>query len=345
MRTTPTPAHRRHAGQLPHLPRDGVGRAARVSVPSIGSSGFRGQRGPARCGTFHGAFSLARLRRDGVRPDLLLVEVLPGLVSDARTVHDLSEDRMPADHLLWSDLPLLERYQAGTRTCLWHPAIVSEAATLYTHRFGILHALMPCLLSDHRAALVTPPGPSFIPDDPSPDQRARALDFARREYVPALIESNPDSSAGRVLHELLASCRQARYPAAVVLMPEGPTFRSWYPAGTLPKVRQWLKRLCRENGRGSWTPRNGSARTTSSTRTTFSGAARRSSRSDWAGKLFRRCCEGRGTDQQTAGLSGSSQRWPPHGATTSVHFCRRKDQSCVARCCWRRGRAWRPSPA
>ncbi len=161
-------------------------------------------------GPFTELFLWRRLRRDGVRPDLLLVEVLPGLVSDARTVHDLSEDRMPADHLLWSDLPLLERYQAGTRTCLRRAAIVSEAATLYTHRFGILHALMPCLLSDHGAALVTPPGPSFIPDDPSPDQRARALDFARREYVPALIESNPDSSAGRVLHELLASCRQAR---------------------------------------------------------------------------------------------------------------------------------------
>ncbi len=76
------------------------------------------------------------------------------------------------------------------------------------------------------------------------------MDFARREYVPALIESNPNSSAGRVLHELLASCRQARVPAALVLMPEGPTFRSWYPAGTLPKVRGWLKQLCRENGAG-----------------------------------------------------------------------------------------------
>ena len=78
----------------------------------------------------------------------------------------------------------------------------------------------------------------------------RRVDFARREYAPALREINPDGSAGRALRELLASCREARVPVALVLMPEGPTFRSWYPAGTLPTFRRWLEQVCPEYGAG-----------------------------------------------------------------------------------------------
>ncbi len=191
-----------------------------------------------------------RLRRDGVRPNLLLVEVLPGLLSEARTVYEGSGKRMPADRLRWTDLSLLERYQSGARPDLRRDVALAETATLYTHRFGILHALAPFLLSDHGASLVALPGPAFMPNDPSPGERAKALDFARRQYVPTLPQADPDGPAGRVLRELLASCRQARVPVALVLMPEGPTFRSWYSAGTLPKVRQWLEQVCREDGAG-----------------------------------------------------------------------------------------------
>ena len=67
------------------------------------------------CGPITELLLWRRLRRDGVRPDLLLVEVLPGRVSEADTVYEVSGGRMPADRLRWTDLPLLERYAAGTR--------------------------------------------------------------------------------------------------------------------------------------------------------------------------------------------------------------------------------------
>ncbi len=202
------------------------------------------------CGAITELLTWRRLQRDGVRPDLLLVEALPGFLRDDATLYELSETRMPANHLRWTDLPLLDRYRAGTRPTLRRDVALMEAATLYSRRLGILHARFPDLLSADEAALLTPPGPEFLSDDTPLSVRAKYRGWAQRDYKIALPMINPDGSAGQALRELLASCRQTGTPAILVLMPEGPRFRSWYPAGKLSEVQHWLEQLGRDEGAG-----------------------------------------------------------------------------------------------
>jgi hypothetical protein len=47
---------------------------------------------------------------------------------------------------------------------------------------------------------------------------------------------------------LLELCRAERIPVALVLMPEGSDFRSWYSAGASGQVNAFLEGLCQEFG-------------------------------------------------------------------------------------------------
>src|SRR5437763_651245 len=53
---------------------------------------------------------LRRLLRDGVRPDLLLVEVLPGRLNARLSLAQHGEPAVPTERLAWDDLPLVARY-------------------------------------------------------------------------------------------------------------------------------------------------------------------------------------------------------------------------------------------
>jgi hypothetical protein len=50
------------------------------------------------------------------------------------------------------------------------------------------------------------------------------------------------------LCELLADCRAAGVRAALLWMPEGPTFRTWYPPGVGPTVHDWLTAVAAAHG-------------------------------------------------------------------------------------------------
>jgi hypothetical protein len=192
-----------------------------------------------------------RLLRDGVRPDLLVVEVLAPRLFAGCTLAELSEVSLPVDRIRWSDLALIERYRAGTRPGLWWQVLCAEVLPLYYHRAGILNALGPPWLAGPDRGPGYPPwglGPFLVRSRPPPPMRAEALAWARREYRDMLAHLDPAGSGGRALCELLACCRRAHVPAALVLMPEGPTFRSWYPPGTWPKVESWLRGVSREFG-------------------------------------------------------------------------------------------------
>jgi hypothetical protein len=50
------------------------------------------------------------------------------------------------------------------------------------------------------------------------------------------------------LRETIELAQEEGIPAALVLMPEGPRFRSWYPPGTWEQIEQALRRLVGECG-------------------------------------------------------------------------------------------------
>src|SRR5262249_12212197 len=85
-----------------------------------------------------------RLRRDGGRPDLLLIEVMPPQLSREDEQQDISEKGLPADRLSWSDLDLVQRY--GGRPWLHAGWVASWLVPVYEHRFALVSRAAPALL-------------------------------------------------------------------------------------------------------------------------------------------------------------------------------------------------------
>jgi hypothetical protein len=189
-----------------------------------------------------------RLRRDGVRPDLLLIEVMPPQFSREDEQQDMSEKGLPAERLSWSDLDLVQRY--GGRPWLRAGWVASLLVPVYEHRFALVSRAAPALLpywqrlpaerrNDSGELVATRP-------IPTPEQRARALEHARQGYAPVVASLEVGGPGCSALRELLAACRQEGVRAALVLMPEGPAFRSWYSPRSWAQIQEWLTEVSRE---------------------------------------------------------------------------------------------------
>jgi hypothetical protein len=192
-----------------------------------------------------------RLQHDGFQPDLLLVEVLPPFLSSTFPVDDTRDAGMPANRLRWCDLALLKSHGADrTRPGLRRDYIENAAITLYSHRLTILNDVAPRLLYSKWAKnpLIERLAPDPLLDSMPRQTRDSGRDFARSGYTPVLRDFHLGGRNCEALRELLASCRQAGVPTALVLMPEGPDFRSWYPPEVWRQIQNWLEQVGREEG-------------------------------------------------------------------------------------------------
>ncbi len=193
-----------------------------------------------------------RLQRDGVQPRLLLLEVLPALLSRTCPTDDTKKEQMPSERLNRRDLKLLVSHGANkTRPELSRDFLETSAFSLYSRRLLILNDLAPRLLGcleaekDH---LLKRLAPDVFSAAIMAQHRRDAFNFARTGYTAALKDFQIGGRNCQALREILASCRQTGVPAALVIMPEGPEFRTWYPPGAWPQVEDWTKRLCAEEG-------------------------------------------------------------------------------------------------
>ena len=188
--------------------------------------------------------TLRRLLARGVRPDLLLVEVLPALLSERCD----EKERFPALRLWRDDLPLLERYGARRRADWW----MAQPVPWYEHRFAILSRLLPQLLPDALrqdwAWCCDDAGWVRSDSQPTPTQRQAAEEHARQEYAYLLADFRPGEPACRALREVLDVCRRENVPAALVLMPEATTFRAMYSPQSRARTDALLADLGRDCG-------------------------------------------------------------------------------------------------
>ncbi len=193
---------------------------------------------------------LRRLLADGVRPDLLLVEVLPALLHDEEPPEEVH--RLPAERLQWEDLPVVRRYAGAVGEPLWLDWWVNAAAPLCAHRLAILSGVASFLLPSNIRAewwgTMNASGWVRLPDTTSAGTLAHRLEQARAEWAPKLARLRPGGPAGQALREMLAELRHRGIPAALVLMPEGPAMRSWYPAAAWGQTRAYVEGLSREYG-------------------------------------------------------------------------------------------------
>ncbi|HJZ57761.1 MAG TPA: hypothetical protein VKE74_22570, partial [Gemmataceae bacterium] len=194
--------------------------------------------------------NLGRLLDTGPVPDYVLVEVLPPVLADPRPV----EEQVRLQRLGRADLARLRPYLkepdrvlarwAGTRVAGW-----------YAYRYDLLaHAGRADLIPPHfrQDCLWSglPPdgwGP-FDPPAWPPEVRAGHLAVAHQTYDWLLADFRVNPETIRPHRDLLAECRARGIRAALLLMPESPTFRGWYPPAARVRVRDYLDELSREFG-------------------------------------------------------------------------------------------------
>lgn len=197
--------------------------------------------------------TLRRLLDDDVRPELLLVEVLPAMLSGGNGIPgDIRPTHLATDSMRYDELSFLRHYSRARRPVDALEWWLSRLTPIYHLRTRILSALQPRLLPrEDQFELLPEEALGWVPiDSPlnTPRKRPLALAAAKREYVLQLRRFKPNEPSIEATEELLKLCRQEQIRVALVLMPEGPVFRSWYSRGVRSGIHRLLDTLARRHG-------------------------------------------------------------------------------------------------
>jgi hypothetical protein len=204
--------------------------------------------GVTGAGPFAELMHLRRLLAQGVRPDLLLVEVLPPLL-DGRQHGEF--ERYPAHRLWLRDLPLAERYGGGGLGADWW---LTNLLPSFAHRYAIVSRLLPRLLTDALRQNWSRGMDEWgwlsmaLREGAGPEQRCADTAAARTEYADRLADLRPGGPPAEALRETLEVCRAEGIPTALVLMPEGSEFRRLYPPEALDATARFLGELQQQYG-------------------------------------------------------------------------------------------------
>jgi hypothetical protein len=191
---------------------------------------------------------LRRLLADGVRPRWVFLEVLPALLNQDES--RAGAGWVDVTRLGWADLRVLGPFcrRPGLLYGRW---LHSRLAPCITNRVGVLNHFAPrwlppeVRLAGWQATTAT----GWLP---SPWQTVdagryrRGVALAHQEYAPHLNDFQVGAVQDRALRKMIGLCRRRGVGVAVVLMPEGGEFRSWYPSAARRRLDLYLDRLRRE---------------------------------------------------------------------------------------------------
>jgi hypothetical protein len=195
---------------------------------------------------------LHRLLADGVRPDLLLVEVWPPLMSECYQA-DFFERNIPlvSTRFQYRDWSVLRPYcsECAARRWQWCAA---HAVPCVSERFCWLSQWAPAWLPATRRQNkeyrhLDPWGWLWIEGYSAHDEAAyrSRLVAGRALFGYFLASFRPSEAVDRAVRDLVTLCKQQRIPVALLFMPESSDMRGWYVAGPAGPAA-YLRRLCRE---------------------------------------------------------------------------------------------------
>jgi hypothetical protein len=174
---------------------------------------------------------LRRLLAEGVRPDLLLVEVMP-MSMNRQERRPLEESYLDGARLDAEEAAsLLPYYYKRARLPLrWAAARVLP---IYRHQaelresLGVDHGWQTD--SNSRAGVDAYGWRGENPQGGTAEAAER-LRFALNQYRQALANPTPAQGPLRAFRDLLARCRRETIPVAVIMYPEGSAFRAFGPS-------------------------------------------------------------------------------------------------------------------
>jgi hypothetical protein len=179
---------------------------------------------------------LERILKAGVRPDLLLLEVFPALYNRPLD-RSLEEVWFQEGRLRHAEVTELRPFHSNTQR-IWRRWLrfrlkpwggIERSLEDYLDPLSLDH---PDHAGDYDITVIDPYGwePHFragITDS----QRAHYREIAQAQYRSAMGPYEPAPNAFLALKAILDTCEQLHLPVALVMMPEGPFFRSFYPPG------------------------------------------------------------------------------------------------------------------
>jgi hypothetical protein len=190
--------------------------------------------------------NFTRLADAGLKPDAVLVEILPPVLADPGPM----EDRIPPVRLSREELERLKPFHEHPEAPLaeWRQARLNPWFTLRVPLLanaGLAEMLPAGPSQGHRnwSAMSSrgwSPGPPRAVSDADRDSRTA---LARQTYAWLLIDFTVQDVNDRAFRRILAVGRERGIRIAFFLMPESPLFRSWYPAAARQIIRDYLQTL------------------------------------------------------------------------------------------------------
>lgn len=174
--------------------------------------------------------TLHRLLRDGVRPDVVAVEVFPLLFAQEHVRHFL-------DHITARELGVVRGY----------------ADQPFEYDREMLRSRVQSLFAPRDRATGPPPcnprgGDPRLRAEVTPEERAFWLDYSRRYFAPAFARVTVRAGADRALRDTLRTAADNGVRAVLLRAPEGPVFRSWYAPAALARFDAYLEGVAAEHG-------------------------------------------------------------------------------------------------
>jgi hypothetical protein len=198
-------------------------------------------------------YTWQRMCREGIRPDLLLLEVSSFQLAEGSARSDTTEAALPATTLSQADLPFIEMYAPSRLSDLREDWLIEKATPWLGYRSVLLGSLVPRLLP---ASLRSQPIKMCNDSGDGIDWFSPGTSEARRLATQRTVESLAGSFAEEVpgdrpaqaLRQLLAEARQRGIRVVLVLPPEAGVLRQAFPLLKVRQAERFIDGLVREYG-------------------------------------------------------------------------------------------------
>lgn len=175
---------------------------------------------------------LNRVIRDGFRPDVAVIEVMPPFATR-------EHPRFLGTHFSAGELAFASDYlPPGPLLWQW-----------FRHRFVKVGSVKQTL-DPHGTVVVPGPfgGPANPQEEVTPTERDYRTGEQRRMYVPLAGKLEVSPAADRALRDTLRVCREHGITPVLLLAPEGSEFRGWYDPARLRRFDEAVAVLAAEHG-------------------------------------------------------------------------------------------------
>jgi hypothetical protein len=197
--------------------------------------------------------NLRRLLNEGIRPDLLLIEVLPLSLTEEPVIAEVLPERLPVSRLNSDEMHLLARCAGADRPGVEREWWLAQTLPVHAYRFALVALAAPNLLPPSRRWDLNPLDNTdasgwFELRSLSPE-RVRLFRAAEKTaYAPPLRAFRLSQRKLAVVRQTIDLARRSGVAPALVLMPEGGFFRCLYPSAVREQIHEALTRLSQDCG-------------------------------------------------------------------------------------------------